>query len=738
MWRLILLFLLLGFSNFVNGQQKLPLTLENIWSGFFDQKDIKPQVMNTQPAVAFIRADKVTNFEGILTLDMVSGKIIDTVFSNQTKLEKNSLPITFTFFEDFTFSPDDSKIIIRSEKQNIYHTSHKEFVFIWDDSKKTLKTLSTDGKVSAAIFSPDGKKISFVRDANIYLKDLETDKITSVTTDGATGSIINGIADEVYEDGFGLHKMYAWNAQGTKIAFVKINQNYVKRIPISNYERSEIQIQQNVYAKAGENISEAQVYIYDIANNNFTKLELGTNPNQYIVNFKWNPTGDNILVERLNRSQTTLEVVKCNGINGKFEKIILTETQKPFVKTNLDNIQFVSNTNDFLWLSEKDGYNHIYYNNAVTNVLTQLTKGKFEVKSIECIDVINDKIFFMSNMENTMQNHLCSVSLNGKNQTKITQQNAWHNTIISADNKYFFDKYSTLNAPLTYRIYKTTGQEVTNNAIIENKIFKEKIKEYNFVDAKTFTVNNSKGLPLNGWILQNNTVGDKKKPLLFYIYGSNNKQEVTEEWTNRMAMTFRYYANLGFVVACIDPTGTPGKGVAFRSNTGESLETNAINDIENVKNYLIKNYNINANKTTLMGWSYGGFLTAIAATKYAGLFHKYIAIAPVTNWRDYAAAYTERLLQTPSDNPDGFKKTKPEEYIANYKGGLLLIHGSSDDNVHLQHTMKLAKALTESDNYYDIQIFTDKGHTLSDGDLDKTRMNLFKKITKFLQHPDMN
>jgi dipeptidyl-peptidase-4 len=248
-----------------------------------------------------------------------------------------------------------------------------------------------------------------------------------------------------------------------------------------------------------------------------------------------------------------------------------------------------------------------------------------------------------------------------------------------------------------------------------------------------FTIDNGKGMDLNGWVINgDNLPNNKKKPLLLYIYGGNNRQEVTEEWNDRMAMTFRFFANKGYTVACIDPTGTPGKGELFRKSSYNNLTEGVIADIVKTKEYLIKNFNIDAQRTALMGWSYGGFLTTVAATKYSGTFSKYIAIAPVTNWREYNAPFTERILQMPSDDPEKYRDQKPEEYINNYKGGLLLIHGSADDNVHIQHSMKLAKALTESDAYYDIQIFTDKGHNLSDGNIDKTRMNLFRKILKFL------
>lgn len=722
----------------VKGQnKKLPLTLESIWSGYFDQKDIQPHILNTRPAIAFIRADKATNFEGILTLDMVTGKIIDTIFTNQTKVADVETPTTFAFFEDFSFSPDDSKILIKTEKQAIYKTSHKEFAYIWDDVKKTLKPVSTDGKISHAEFNNTGKYLSYIRDANLYLKNTETDKTIAITSDGNYGSIINGMADEVYEDGFGLSKMYAWNPQGTKIVFAKINQGIVRKYPIITYEKNEPTITLKSYAKPGETISETTIYVYDVKENSFSKLDVGGNPNQYIINFKWQPNGESIFVERLNRQQKKLEVLQCYATNGNIAKIVLTEEKKDYVRINVDNITMNPKGNSFFWLSEKNGYNHIYEVDYTLDAIKQITKGNWEVRSIEGFNSETQSLYFMSNQSASTQNHLYSISTTGKSMEKITNNRGWHDIWLSKDFAYFFDKSTTINNPSMYKIVRTNGKEITNKAIIENIRFQENTQGFDINDCKLFTVENNKGEKLNGWIINGDKILDtKKKPLLLYVYGGNNKQEVTEEWNDRMAMTFRYFANKGYTVACIDPSGTSGKGEAFRKSTYNNVDSIAINDIITTKNYLLKNYNIDSSKTTLMGWSYGGFLTSLAATKYSGNFSKYIAIAPVTNWRDYSAPFTERILQMPSDNPEKYSSLKPEEYIANYKGGLLMIHGSADDNVLVQHTLRLAKALTESDSYYDIHIFTDKGHNLSDGGVDKTRMNLFRKIEKFLERKE--
>lgn len=718
---------------FTIAQNKLQLDLQAIWNGYFDEKNLHPQVLNKQPAIAFIRADKQTNFEGILTLDMVTGKIVDTIFTNQTKVEPGETPITFTFFEDFAFSPDDNRMLIKTEKQSLYHLSFKEFTFIWDRLKKTLKPVSTDGKISYATFSPDGSKLAYIRDANLFIRDLETDATTPVTADGAYGQILNGMADEMYEDGFGITRAFEWSPDGKRIAFLKINQSFVKTFPITIFDKNYPTVIKQPYSKAGEAISEASLYIYDIANKLFTKADAGANPNQYITGFKWLPNNSHLLVQRLNRAQQQLDVLKINAANGNNMATVLTEKKENFVRVYPNNIYPLPGRNSFLWQSEEDGWSHIYeigYDNVFKK---QITKGEWEVQSLETVHDSAGLIYFMANERSPVQRHLYRIGFDGKNMERVTDSRGWHQVWLSADKKYFFDRSTTINSPSQFRMFTTGGREITNKAIIENRQFKENLEKYDYNNADFFSFRNQRGDKINGWVIKPVKPRGTKAPLLLYVYGGNSNNEVTEQWNDRMAMTFRYFASKGYYVACVDPSGTPGQGERFRKLSFKNPGEPEISDIIEARNYLLRNYSADEKKTTLMGWSYGGFIAALTATKHGGIFSKSVAIAPVTNWREYANVYTERLLQLPSENPEGYKTASPEEYIRNYQGGLLLVHGSEDNNVHIQHSMELARALTDSDHDYDIQIYPDKNHNLSDPGTDRTRMNLFKRILKFLE-----
>jgi dipeptidyl-peptidase 4 len=729
---ILLLLLVKPLAAQERNKEKLKLTLESIWNGYFDEKNLRPHIMHTRPAIAFIRAEKETNFEGILTLDMVTGKIIDTIFTNQTKVQEGETPTTFTFFEDFTFAPDDSKILIKTEKQGVYHLSVKEFTFIWDRAKKTLKPVSTDGKISYATFSPDSKSLAYIRDANLYVRDLATDQTTVVTADGAFNQILNGMADGMYEDGFGITKAFEWSPDGSRIAFMKINQSFVKAFPITIYDKNYPTVFKQVYSKAGEAISEASVYIYDFKSKTFSKADAGANPNQYITGFKWQPNGQHLFLQKLNRPQQLMEIVKINATNGSEAGVVYSERNDTSVRIYPNNMFMLKKSNSFLLLSEKSGYTHIYEINYDTKTERPVTKGEWEVLGIEAVHDSTQKIFYTGTQRSPTQRHLYSVTFDGKKYDRLTDDRGWHEVWLSYDYKYFFDRSTTINAPSQFKIFTTGGREVSNKAIIENKKFKETLEKYAYRDASMFSFRNQTGDNINGWVIKP-VAGTKKAPLLLYVYGGHTKQEVTDEWNDRMAMTFRYFSAMGYLVACIDPMGTPGQGAAFRKAPFKKPSELEVKDIIEAKNYLLRNYDIDENRTAIMGWSYGGYLAAMTGIRHSGAFNKAIAIAPVTNWREYANVYTERILQLPSENPEGYKKATPEEYVTSYNGGLLLVHGSSDDNVHVQHSMELARALTDSDHDYDIQIYPDKNHNLSDGAQDRTRMNLFKRILKFLE-----
>ncbi len=715
--------------------EKKDLTLDAIWNGYFDERRLRVHLMNASDSLALIYADPASGEQQILTTAFGFPKIFDPVFSNQIRTEKDSLPVTFTYFEDFQFSPDDQYILIQTQIEHLFYQSTKEFNYVWNRKAKTLKPVSADGKQSYVSFSPDSRRLAYIREGNLYVRDLSTDQVTPVTADGSLNRMLYGMADALYENGFGMQQAYAWSPDGNSIAFFRFNETVVQNYPVTNYNGNVYpDIFNQRYPKAGEAIPEVQVYIYNIPDKVLTKADVGVNPNQYIVGLKWQPDASALWLQKLNRTQTLLEVLRINIRNGNARKVF-EEQAADYVKVIPGNMVFFQSRNAFLWLSEKDGYSNIYEVSLNNGSQRQLTRLNYDIVSIRGVDDENGEVYFTAFQDNGRQLHLFKMNLDGSAIRRISSGDGVHQTLLSSDYRYFLDVHSSLNNPVAYSLYNNSGKNLLDTSLISSVETRAKLAEYKVAPAEFVHVPVSGEQQLNGYLIRpfgNGTL--KNLPVVIYVYGGHTGQEVQDQWMDKMGLTLRYLANQGYLVLGIDPRGTPGRGAAFRKASYKKAGDAELGDLAAVKQFLVRNYGVDSSRMAVMGWSYGGYLAAMAATKYAGLFKSSISIAPVSNWRFYSNIYAERLLTLPAENAEGYKVSAPVNYVGNYKGGLLLIHGSADDNVHFQHSMELSRELIRSNKQFDQYFFPDYTHNLSDGGVQNVaRVNLFTKIELFLK-----
>jgi dipeptidyl-peptidase 4 len=722
MMRAILLFFTFSFTVSSLSAQK-NLTLNEIWASatFRPEFVYGIQSMNDGLHYSTISADN----EGNPTIDMFSyttGQKVKTIFEFNKK-SINGLPLQPN---DYTFSPDETKLLLPTDEESIYRHSTKAAYVIIDLKKQTVDYLSS-GKQQYAGFSPDGKNVAFVRDNNLFVKNLDSGAEYTVTSDGKWNSIINGACDWVYEEEFSFAQAWQWNADGTYLAYYRFDESAVKEFNMAMYGSLYPTDYKYKYPKAGETNSTVSIWTYNVQTQKVQKMETGEDANQYIPRIKWTADAKQLSITRLNRLQNHLEFFIANAENGKLK--LLFEEKSPTYVDITDHYHFLKDGKNLVWTSELEGYNHLYMIELATGKKKAITKGNWDITDLCGVDEASQMAYFVAANPSPMEKQVFSVGLKSGKINRITTQKGSHKPDFSSTFQFFIDQYSSANSPFEFHLFDRTGKLVRE--IESNKGLKNKLATYSLQPKEFIKLPIGEGIELNAWMIKPaNFDANKKYPVFMTIYGGPGHNTVVDSYEHSNYLWHQLLAQKGYIVVSVDNRGTGMRGEAFKKSTYKQLGKLEVEDQIAAAKYLGTLPYIDKNRIGVQGWSFGGYLSSLCITKGADVFKMAIAVAPVTNWRFYDSIYTERFLQTPQENPSGYDDNSPINHVSRLKGKYLLVHGTADDNVHFQNSVEMVNALVKANKQFDLFFYPDKNHSIAGG---IARLHLYTKMTKFIE-----
>ena len=627
--------------------------------------------------------------------------------------------------DNFEFSQNEQKILIAAETQMIYRRSFTAEYYVFDTFRGRIEPLTENGRVQIATLSPNGRIVAFARDNNLYLKKLDFETESQITKDGEKNKIINGTPDWVYEEEFTNIRYFDFSPDSKLLSFVKFDESEVQQFSFQWINDTYPTLTTFKYPKAGTEISKVSLWVYDIENRTTTNMKLD-GEDFYIPTVKWTATSDALAAVKLSRNQKQIDLLTFNP-RSSIATRLYTETSQTFVDyQNFDIVQFNSD-NSFVLLSEKSGFRHLYLFEPNGIEKQQLTKGNFDVTSFYGYDEKTKTAYFQAAMTSPTERNIYSAK-NGKIGC-LDNRKGFFRAVFAQNFDYALCCYENSDTPPIYTIINNSGKilnTVKNNSDLKQKI--ETSSSNNFLKKDFFTLKTADNVELNAWIMKPlNFDPNKKYPLVMVQYSGPDSQQVLNRWD----IDWWYSLALdNFVVACVDGRGTGARGRDFRNITYGKLGLIEANDQIEAAKYFAKRQYIDNQRVAIWGWSYGGFITLMCMTDPNNPFAAGIAIAPVTDWALYNTAYTERFMNRPQENFNGYDETNILDRAENLSGNLLLIHGTADDNVHTQNTLLFAEKLVNAGKQFDMQLYTNKNHSILGA---KTRLHLYTKCIKFLK-----
>lgn len=635
-----------------------------------------------------------------------------------------------TSFSGYSFSADEQHVLLTTDVEPIYRHSFSANFHVYDTESRACKPLTNFelGGQRLAAFSPNAKHVAFMRDNNVFIVELASMTETQVTFDGEVNAIINGATDWVYEEEFGDDNGMFWSPDGQYLAFMRFDESAVREFSMPMYGELYPDPYVFKYPKAGEDNSLVEVKVYDIERG-VTGSAMHPK-SEYIPRVKWGASSKQLLVFTMNRHQNILAIHMgdcTRDVRQIITKKIWSEQCNTYIDIT-DDITFLPDGSSFLMTSKRDEYNHVYrFFLDRDEPPVQLTSGAWDVVSMQGYDEKRKQVYFTTSQFGASQTHLARVDLKGKMEI-LHEERGTHSAAYSNSFNFYIHTYHTANTPPVYTLKDKSGRTVRE--LKDNASLRETLDKYNMQPKEFFTFTNDAGVELNAWMIKPPGFSpDQQYPVYVSIYGGPGVNTVTDSWGGANYYWHQMLAQQGYIVASVDPRGTPKRGRQFEHSTYKELGKLETEDFIDFGEYLGNQPYVNAGRIGIQGWSYGGFMTLLCMTKGADVYKAGISVAPVTNWRYYDSIYTERFMQTPAENESGYDDNSPVNHADKLKGSLLLVHGSADDNVHFQNSMEMVDALVATGKDFDFFAYPNRNHGIYGGN---TRLHLFTMMLDFV------
>ena len=634
-------------------------------------------------------------------------------------------------FSGYSFSADERHILLTTDVQPIYRHSFSANFHVYETESRACTPL-TDfdmGGQRLAAFSPNAAHVAFMRDNNVFIVELASMEETQVTFDGEVNAIINGATDWVYEEEFGDDNGMFWSPDGRYLAFMRFDESQVREFGMPMYGDLYPEPYEFKYPKAGEDNALVEVKVFDLE-----RKKTGTvmHPkSEYIPRVKWGASSEQLLVFTMNRHQSILNIQMSSltrGVEQIISRKIWSEQARTYIDIT-DDITFLPDGQSFIMTSKRDEFNHLYQfflDREVEPV--QLTSGEWDVLSVQGYDAKRKQVYFTCSKFGATQSHLARVNLKGS-MSILHEESGTHRAAYSNSFDYYIHTYHTANTPPVYSLKDRNGRTV--RGLKDNAELQTTLAKYNLQPKEFFTFTNDAGVDLNAWMIKPPGFNPNQTyPVYVAIYGGPGVNTVSDSWGGANYYWHQLLAQQGYIVASVDPRGTPKRGRVFEHSTYKELGKLETEDFIDFGEYLGAQSYVNAERIGIQGWSYGGFMTLLCMTKGADVYTAGISVAPVTNWRYYDTIYTERFMQTPAENASGYDDNSPVNHAEKLEGALLLVHGSADDNVHFQNSMEMVDALVDAGKDFDFFAYPNRNHGIYGGN---TRLHLFNMMLDFVR-----